>query len=78
MINMFDGEDHGSLMFPVFFPTRSQVDCSGRALDTDTGSCESLTDDRVRCEALGHGGAMAMGSPWRLWKSMEVWVMFLF
>lgn len=34
-----------------------KVDCSGRALDTDTGSCESLTDDRVRCEGAAdpHG-----------------------
>lgn len=28
-----------------------QVDCEGRAMDTDTGSCESLTNDAVRCQA---------------------------
>lgn len=38
-----------------------KVDCSGRALDTDTGSCESLTDDRVRCE----GAADPHGRPCR-------------
>ena len=27
------------------------MNCSARALDTDTGSCESLTKDRVRCES---------------------------
>lgn len=29
----------------------AQVDCEGRAMDTDTGSCESLTNDAVRCQA---------------------------
>eukprot|EP00913_Durusdinium_trenchii_P018958 g17816.t1 len=52
--------DHGTPdkdFFEVEGYLSCKVDCSARALDTDTGSCESLTTDRVRCEGAAdpHG-----------------------
>ncbi|CAE7238072.1 agaA [Symbiodinium necroappetens] len=45
--------DHGTPdkdFFEVEAYLSCKVDCGGRALDTDSGSCESLGHDQVRCE----------------------------
>ncbi|CAE6967288.1 agaA [Symbiodinium sp. CCMP2592] len=45
--------DHGTPdkdFFEVEAYLSCKVDCGGRALDTDSGSCESLAHDQVRCE----------------------------
>jgi len=52
--------DHGTPdkdFFEVEGYLSCKVDCEGRAMDTDTGSCESLTNDAVRCQGAAdpHG-----------------------
>jgi len=54
--------DHGTPdkdFFEVEAYLSCKVDCQGRALDTDSGSCESLGKDQVRCE----GAADTHGRP---------------